>query len=44
MVFGGWIPNTRTNTMAILNGTATWVTKQLKYPRDGHAMVLLPCP
>jgi|LakMenE01Jun11ns_1017448.scaffolds.fasta_scaffold9049121_1 hypothetical protein len=42
MVFGG-DQYTAKNNMEILNGTI-WVTKELKYPRSDHAMVLLPCP
>jgi hypothetical protein len=30
-------------TIEILNGTATWVTRQLKYSHYYHAMVLLFC-
>jgi hypothetical protein len=41
MVFGGYH---QTGNVEILNGTTTWVTKPLKYPRAEHAMVLLPCP
>jgi hypothetical protein len=42
MVFGGDQYPAK-NNMEILNGTI-WVTKELKYPRSDHAMVLLPCP